>query len=124
MCHARFFINVHFPVPDDALNSVLRALGEMRYIFPDDETVFGAHPYIYEDWLHVRGKKVVSVAGLDRVGCLALWGASFTVFAEKITKLRCKNTATLMACVVLKTDKLLHVKACPTLSSLLKDLGW
>ena len=36
----------------------------------------------------------------------ALWGASFTAFAEKLSYNSCGSTSTLLFCVILKTDKL------------------
>ena len=120
-----FLQDAYFPVLDEALDGVLRALGERRYIFPEDNAIIGAHPCIHKGVLYVRGKPVISFSPEENaIGRLALWGASFTVFAEKLSSLRIRNSASLLACVVLKTDRLLGVKTMPKLANLLKGINW
>ena len=80
------------------------------------------HPCVVSDALFVRGRKVCDLTDADRVEMLTLWGASFTVFAEKLTYNSCRSTSTLLCCVILKTDKLVGKQMTGKLSALLKDL--
>lgn len=65
---------------------IMRALGEHRYVFQDEEstgTGTATHPIIRQDWLHQQGMKVLEFSeDHDTVDRLYLGGgASFTVFA-------------------------------------------
>ncbi|KAF0314406.1 hypothetical protein FJT64_015135 [Amphibalanus amphitrite] len=107
---------------EDAVDSLLRALGEHRYVFPSSEEGVQAHPCVVGTALYVCGKKICDVRDADSGELLALWGASFTVFAQRLSFQRCKSSATLMCCVVLKTDKLAGRQLTARLSALLKAL--
>ena len=99
-------------------------MGEHRYVFQDEEAPVspGKHPYIRDNGLYVRGRRVLSFEQEhDTIDRLTVWGAAFTVFAEKITYARCRNTATLLACVILKTDRLVGAKV-SKVDALLRDL--
>ena len=111
-----------FPLADEAVDSILRALGEHRYIFVNEEDEPRPHPYIQGDTLFVRGTEVLKFTTEDVVDRLLIWGVSFTVFAEKLSYAKCRHTATLMGCIILRTDRMVGSKILPKLATLLKEL--
>ena len=92
-------------------------------MFPPGNSEPGAHPFVGPQGLFVRGKLVATFdKEHDAIERLALWGVAFTISAEKLTYNRCRHTATLLACFVLTTDRLVGVKVMPKLAALLKEL--